>query len=163
MPTQDEIAEHGRVLAQEIREWCRSQTPTWQRLPYLALAANGSSRFHKSRISCYESGLWPVPASRAPGKAEVLCFVDCETGELCDEDAWFRDRCLVLASDLDIVQLSFHLADIDAGHLALMLEDEEAASVDGHSASWMAVRDRIGLSPDAPYVRAQRPSQLASG
>ena len=161
MPTQVEIAEHGRALANEIREWCRSQASAWQRLPYLSLVADGANGLHGRYHHCYEFGLWPVSARGEGRFLRQICVVDCETGELCRPETWYRRRRLELARDMDILELAGRLRDVDAGFLVLRMQDE-ASNGTGQSDAWLHLLQRTGLRPDAPFNRALRPTPTSS-
>ena len=91
----------------DIRELSRRQKDLWQRVPYLALQADGRSGYSDNYSRAYREGYWALDASVRSGLYSV--YVDLENGKLVNPAVPKK-----LASDEDVLMLAFSLEQIDA-------------------------------------------------
>jgi hypothetical protein len=113
----DDIVKDSKGMVDRIRAYTRSQKAFWQRVPYLALQADGRDGFSDQYSYAYHYGYWQLSGSASGGYYNV--YVDLATGELVNpvdrkKPAW----------DEDIAKLVPHLDELDAGKLVKELEDE---------------------------------------
>lgn len=80
-----------------IRLYVRSQVGLWQRIPHLALEAQGRPGWDHRKAISYMSGLYPVDQRFWPPRL----FVECATGELMDHTAHLASSQLSLRVYLD--------------------------------------------------------------
>ena len=76
------INEQKNELISALRARSRAQTALWQKIPYLALQANGIGGFSDSLAVAYCSGYWRLEPSTANFYGRYSVFVDLATGEL---------------------------------------------------------------------------------
>ncbi|MDP3734090.1 MAG: hypothetical protein Q8R37_02585 [Nanoarchaeota archaeon] len=69
-------------LVEKIREYSLSQQQQWQRVPYLALMADGRSGFNGNYSRAYHQGYWALESSCKSGYYNV--YVDLDNGNLVD-------------------------------------------------------------------------------
>lgn len=96
-----EVNNAVKGLIKEVREASRQQKALWQKIPYLALQANGRGGYSEQYKRAYHHGYWAVTGG-ASGFDRVV-FVDLETGELVDANdpgrtAWDTDIFFILNS-----------------------------------------------------------------
>jgi hypothetical protein len=75
-----EIRRKAGDLVWHIRLSCIEQKDLWQKVPYLALQADGRSGYHDQYNTAYRLGCWIIQSSLWQGHYHV--YVDLETGEL---------------------------------------------------------------------------------
>ena len=115
-----DLLEQRDSLTEGIREFCRLQKNSWQRVPLLALYANGMGGYNDMYSSAYHHGYWNINSSVTSGHYTV--YVDLDSGELIDAGSVsgmaIMDHVLTptgqmrLADAEDIVRLDFQ--DLDA-------------------------------------------------
>jgi len=97
------IRQKRRELVSAVRSWVRSQKDLWQRVPYLALQADGRSGHLDKFAHAYYHGYWLLDASINNGYYCVS--VDLANGELIDPNKPTQkasdDSILVLVADID--------------------------------------------------------------
>ncbi|TXI87851.1 MAG: hypothetical protein E6Q36_06770 [Chryseobacterium sp.] len=153
-------------LLRDVREWCESQAELWQRVPNLALEANGRSGYLDDYSYCYSYGFWRIWDSSPRGQY-YLCSVDCATGVIAYDAESFRQARLVVARDRDVLHLLDRLDEIDAELVIARLEEHIATPqsefIAKSNPTWPSkqekLRQQVGLGYDRPYVRAPWPTR----
>jgi len=110
------IQEQKDELITAIRARSREQKALWQRIPYLALQANGIGGFSDSLQVAYSSGYWRLEPTIRTGGYSV--FVDLATGELVnpymkETPAW-DDDVLLVAKDPDCLDAQALIDQLEA-------------------------------------------------
>ncbi|OGF28083.1 hypothetical protein A2303_00780 [Candidatus Falkowbacteria bacterium RIFOXYB2_FULL_47_14] len=95
-----------------IRDYCRAQKGLWQRIPWLALMADGRGGFSPTKGRAYREGYWMIFSSGRANGPFCTVEVDCENGEL---DARLNS---------DIVKLIDHLDELNAAKIIAELKIE---------------------------------------
>ncbi len=75
----EKISTQAKALVEAIREYSRSQKKLWQKLPYLALEADGRTGYLGTYAKAYRLGYWEVQCS--VNRGDYNMYVDVETGE----------------------------------------------------------------------------------
>lgn len=124
-------------IVKDIRDFSLFQKGLWQRVPYLALEANGRKGFSDKYSCAYDSGFWQLDGSIKNGHYYV--YVDLETGELVDAASVsgmplnLRDQEVIVpprenarkpAKNEDVLGLAFHLDELDASAVISSLEQQ---------------------------------------
>lgn len=162
----EEVQDMLPKMLKAVREWCESQAEHWQRVPNLALEADGRSGYLDDYSYCYHYGFWRIWESSPRGQY-LLCSVDCATGVLANDAASFRQGSLVVARDRDVLRLLDRLDEIDAELVITSLEEDAASPQSEYIARsnphWPSkkeeLRQRVGLDNDRPYVRGPWPTK----
>lgn len=147
-------------LVKDVREWCESKAELWQRVPNLALEANGRSGYLDDYSYCYNFGFWRI-WGRSPRGQYLLCSVDCATGVIAYDAESFRQGRLVVARDRDVLHLLDRLDEIDAELVIARLEENIATPqsefIARSNPDWPnkqeRLRQQVGLGYDRPYTR----------
>lgn len=141
-------------VAEEIREYSRSQVELWRQVPWLALQASGRSHVIGNYNYAYH-GSWILRTREV--RLKDLPFVDCATGEiLCNHDT-------VVGPEIDdgIIEISRMPSLIDAAAIVEQLKAEASApQPDWVSENEAAKREawrkdlaqRLNLSPYVPKL-----------
>lgn len=79
-----ELEELKDELVENIREYSLSQKEEWQKIPMLALEAEGRTGYSDTRSRAYTQGFWALEPATRNGKYQA--YVDLATGEIVD--AW---------------------------------------------------------------------------
>lgn len=102
-------------LVENIREFSRQQKNIWQKVPYLALQADGRWGYSDQYSRAYQCGYWALDASLEHGSYTV--FVDLESGELLNpfnlKEAAFAENILELAMHADQIDASLIVEDLE--------------------------------------------------
>ncbi len=77
-----EIVTGAEKIVEFVRDYSRSQKEFWQRIPLLALEADGRDGFYDNYYRAYRQGFWALQSSVSRGYYSV--YVDLSTGELVD-------------------------------------------------------------------------------
>jgi hypothetical protein len=117
----ESIEEQRAALIAAVREYCRQQTPHWQRVPHLALEADGRTGYSEAYSRAYSQGYWALAASLERGYYRV--YVDLATGELVNSFSHEP------ASDECVVLLLRDVQSLDAGLLVRALEADGETDV----------------------------------
>lgn len=156
----EEVQDMLPKMLKAVREWCESQAELWQRVPNLALEADGRSGYLDDYSYCYHYGFWRIWESSPRGQY-LLCSVDCATGVLANDSASFRQGSLVVARDRDVLHLLDRLDEIDAELVIARLEENIATPqsefIARSNPDWPnkqeGLRQQVGLGYDRPYTR----------
>jgi hypothetical protein len=105
-------------LAGAIKEYVKSQLNLWQKVPYLALQAEGRGGFNEDYQRAYEDGYWSIDD---PNGSTRYCLVDCETGELVFVEGKRTKRITKLDPDQII---SINLEHLDAAKVVKDLREQ---------------------------------------
>ena len=123
-------------VVKDMRDYSRSQKELWQRIPLLALEADGRTGFSDNYSRAYRSGFWALDESVSGG--DYLVYVDLATGELvdaysasssisvCDVDVP-KDSALTPAREEEVLKLALNLDGLDAQQIVTSLEEEARA------------------------------------
>lgn len=115
------IIEDRKGIAEEIRKAVAIQKDLWQKIPWLALEADGRIGFSSKYACAYERGYLQLEASKINGRYRV--YLDLDTGELFD--AFFIACGInVLASDENVVNLLRNGYELNATETIKNLEQE---------------------------------------
>ncbi|MFH0891426.1 MAG: hypothetical protein V1867_01460 [Candidatus Falkowbacteria bacterium] len=104
--------ETEKELERGIRDYCRVQKDLWQKIPWLALMADGRGGFSPIKGRAYRDGYWMIFSSGRANGPFCTVEVDCENGEL---DASLNS---------DIAKLIDHLDELDAAKIIAQLKIE---------------------------------------
>ncbi len=140
---QDDIVTKAEELIKSIRNHSKEQKGLWQRIPHLALEADGKlgSGFKDYYSWAYNNGCWALASTISRGHYCVL--VDLATGELVDADCASR-RKFKPAKDYDVLRLALNLDKLDAQKIVASLEEE--ADKPDYNREWRAKkRSELGL------------------
>ena len=141
------IREAQVELAERIREFVRSKKESWQKVPIVALMADGRTGYRDQYRFAYESGYWNLG-----GYASA---VDLATGELITLHGVVGTMNPTLSSDDHVIQYAANLDDLDAESILATLREEaekshsERYDVDEQIAWRAGIRTRYGVG--APY------------
>ncbi len=125
------IIADAEKLAEGIRNYSKAQKKLWQRVPLLALEADGRDGFLDNYSRAYDTGFWALEAGIRDGCYSV--YVDLATGELvdaysasggfsvCDIDVPKESK-IKPAGKEDVLTLAFRLDELDARKLVNSLE-----------------------------------------
>ncbi len=128
-----EIIANAEKVVREIHDYSRSQKELWQRIPLLALEADGRTGFSDNYSRAYHNGFWALEGSVSSGHYSV--YVDLATGELvdaysasrsfsvCDIDVP-KDSTLKPARNVEVLNLAFNLDELDAQKIVASLEEQ---------------------------------------
>ncbi len=103
------------VLVSRVTEFSRRQKALWQKIPFLALSANGRSGYSDQYSRAYGQGYWAVEASVSDG--EYCVYVDLETGKLVNATDPRRP-----AKAEDVLRIARSLDQLDAASIVKSLE-----------------------------------------
>ncbi|MDO8571836.1 MAG: hypothetical protein Q7R79_04110 [bacterium] len=109
-------------LVEAIREYSRSQKRLWQRIPLLALKANGITGFSDQLSRSYHQGAWALKSSAESGRYTI--YVDLATGELIDAHLFHHKKECVPARISDILRIAAHLEELDAQSIIRQLNGQ---------------------------------------
>ena len=103
MNLEERVEKNVKEIVKDIREYFRNQKDDWQKLPWLALQANGRGGYSSGYSQMYEYGLMIINEG---------VFVDLESGELVNPPWGFSlkenfDK-IPLASEKAILPLAFN-------------------------------------------------------
>ena len=97
------ILRQAKSIVQKINEYSVSQKVFWQRIPYLALEADGRTGFDENLNRAYSEGRWVIEGSSQHGYYRIM--VDLATGKLVNPfkpiDSAPKDVILGISSYLD--------------------------------------------------------------
>jgi len=130
-----EIITGTEKVAEEIRDYSRSQIELWQRIPLLALEADGRTGFNGKYSNAYYNGFWELNGSVRSVKEHYLVYVDLSNGELVDAhlassavyacDSYIPKKSVLKpARNKEVLQLAFNLDELDAQEIVTSLEKE---------------------------------------
>ena len=109
----DAIGSSKRCLVSLVRSYAEEQKELWQKVPWLALQANGRDGYSDHYSIAYGSGMWSV----GPEGSNYTDFVDCATGKLVDGE--LRDL-----SEARVLALASRMEELDAEAIINNLLDE---------------------------------------
>jgi hypothetical protein len=117
-----DIPELVKELVDGIRQYSLSQNKLWQRVPLLALEADGRTGFSDQHARAYENGYWALESSAKEGRYQI--FVDLADGRLVNPEYISPNgsKWKELAQDKIVIQLGFHLHELDASAITCGLE-----------------------------------------
>ena len=153
-----DIRSGTKELVSKIREFARMQKDLWQRVPYLALQADGRTGHNDQHGRAFGQGYWAIGASSERG-CYTVC-VDLETGELVSA---FDPR--KKASDEDVLRIAAAPDQIDAESVIAELRSEAMAPTVWYykpeeKERWRKSKaERYGLRPDS-YQRNIDPKEI---
>ena len=141
-----------KEIADKIREYVRNQKADWQKIPWLALHADGKRGFSSDYQRAYESGIWKICGT----------YVDLESGEFIEIPLSHKPgEGYPLAKDWVVADLIVSEEEgLNAKSIVSKLEETAnlsdpnycgAFGFNNHS-EWRASKYRIGFSPES-YVR----------
>ncbi len=102
------ISSSAKELVQQLREYTGAQQDVWQRIPALALEADGRTGFSDQYSKAYHTGLWCID----PNQRTVN--VNLSTGEL-------------LATDAQTILFALQPEKLDARKIVTSLEEKAKA------------------------------------
>jgi hypothetical protein len=105
-------AQRSRLIT-AVRDYARSQTAQWRKVPHLALEADGRTGYSDTYGRAYQQGVWAVESSVEDGMYAV--YIDLATGELISAHAFHRTESVCTpANGKDILRLASNLDHLDA-------------------------------------------------
>jgi hypothetical protein len=120
-----------RLLAEEIREYSRSQVELWRQVPWLALQATGRDGGMGNYSHAYCSGSWVLRTHSSA--LQFLPYIECSTGEI----FCYHDLVVGPETDDGIIALSKSLGLLDASAVIEQLKQEASAP----RPSWISRED----------------------
>ena len=102
-----EIKNQSGSLVEMIKQYSRDQKELWQKVPYLALHADGKSGYSDQYSRAYRTGYWALDSSTVRGYYNI--FIDLSNGDLVNA----RHE-LKIADPEHILKLAFNLEELDA-------------------------------------------------
>ena len=103
----EDIKQVMRNLAARIRRFSENQKDLWQKVPYLALQADGRSGYSDQYARAYGHGFWAIRSSIVNGYYTIC--IDLETGRLVNSS-----NLTVAPRDETIIPLASALKELDA-------------------------------------------------
>lgn len=113
--TVSSIENDGRLLANKIREFCKSQKDLWKQIPALALNADGRTGWSDDLPMAYHHRFWPIMRL----SEYITLTIDLNKGELGLNG--YIDR---PAADKDIIGLGLMIEKIDASKIIEDLKNQ---------------------------------------
>jgi len=121
------IVYNTNKIVKGIRDYSKQQRNVWQRVPLLALNADGITGYSDIYSRAYNQGFWALEGSINSGKYRI--FVDLATGELVNAEQasskeflasynYDKQSVLTRANDEDILNLAFHMEELKARKIA---------------------------------------------
>lgn len=142
----DRLDRQTHELAEAIRVYCREQREWWQRVPYLALQADGRDGFDGRSRAAYTTGYWALLHMEKHQYNDV--DVDLATGELVH--AYDHPKS---AGDEAVLLLAAKLQELDAVALVQELTKESKEPIspymkDTNPPGWREEElEKLGLEP----------------
>lgn len=129
-----EILADAVKIVENIQGYSREQKKLWQRIPSLALEADGRTGFSDAYSMAYHKGFWALNAGIEEDGCYSIC-VDLATGELVQAYSALSDFCqcnsekpkkskLIPARRADILTLAFSLDELDAPEIINRLKEK---------------------------------------
>jgi hypothetical protein len=110
------IKSDGQKLIEAIGKLSKSQKELWQKLPYLALEADGHNGYSPDLADIYRNGIWPVKSSIVTHSWSYVC-VDCATGELISGNAFRAHGTIEPPDGGAVLRILSHLEELNAQHV----------------------------------------------
>lgn len=107
MAKKQDIKKTARELIEKIKSYSRSQKEEWQKVPYLALEADGRGGYSGQLSAAYELGIWMIDYWYCHGDNPLA--IDCTNGEIIRFYTCENELILSKASDKDILGLAYEL------------------------------------------------------
>lgn len=156
----ERIEKDVQELTDFIRDFSKEQKDLWQKVPYLALQADGRSGYSGQYSRAYEQGYWAIKGSTSEGRYTV--YVDLETGELVDA---FDPRKPADNKNVIVLALALALKELKAAEIVKKLSDEAKKShykdyKIRNQIEWRrSLKNSLGLKPGA-YKRKVNPEEV---
>lgn len=160
-PLFEKLETATKELIDTVRKLSIEQKDTWQKVPYLALQADGRTGYSDQYSRAYHQGYWAIEASVRNGSYRI--YVDLETGELVSA---FDPR--KKARDEDVLLIASNLGQIDAAWLIEKLHSRSLESVGSYYNATKQERWRqetlkeYDLKPNK-YKRRVSPNEVYEG
>ncbi|MDP3640785.1 MAG: hypothetical protein Q8R53_06340 [Nanoarchaeota archaeon] len=127
-----EIIANAEKVVEDIHNYSRSQKELWQKIPLLALEADGRTSSNGNYYRAYHSGFWGLDNGSDQCRS---VYVDLATGELVDAYSAFshffpgdvavpKKSVLKPAREEEVLKLAFNLEELDAKNIVASLEEE---------------------------------------
>ena len=162
--TSRELQDSVDKLVLDIRKYVSTQKEFWQRVPWLALQADGRTGFNQQYSLAYERGFWvvggipPLPISGA--------YVDLASGDLVQPHNAFVEYSLVPAMSGCVIHLAKNLNELDARNLlqelALVAKQPYPSYYDPELQEVCRARRLKQLKLKKIYTRESRESRRSS-
>lgn len=117
-----DIPEEAKALVDKIRQYSRSQKELWQRIPLLALEADGRTGFSVKYAGVWRQGYWSLESSDEPMNGYRVS-VDLDDGELIDPFFLSINKKRP-ALEGKIIQMGFSITELDASSIINLLKQE---------------------------------------
>jgi hypothetical protein len=127
-----EITANAEKVVESIRNYSRSQRELWQRVPWLALEADGRNGYCDTYARAYSTGCWALEGSVSRGYYSV--YVNLFTGELVSAYSVPDDFSVISevpkvsnlrpADNREVLKFALSLDELDAKKLISELEEE---------------------------------------
>ena len=118
----------GKVI-EDIRNYTTSQKELWQKVPLLALEADGRTGFKDNYSRAYNHGFWALEGSINNGYYSV--YVDLATGDLINPYS-SSDQAFEPAGEERVLKLALNLNELDAQRIVTNLEEKAQQSYSSH-------------------------------
>ncbi|MEK7628786.1 MAG: hypothetical protein AAB421_05245 [Patescibacteria group bacterium] len=149
--TRVRIIQQRTALIDAVRACSRAQKDLWQKVPWLALQADGRTGYSDSYSRAYNNGLWTLTVAH---HGYCSAFVDCATGELVDAEL----RPLV---EKYVLEVAAYIEQIDAHAVTKGLAaDASRRTSDCYNADDQALwrkETAQSLNLSEGYVRLKKP------
>jgi len=108
-------------VIEDIRNYTTSQKELWQKVPLLALEADGRTGFKDNYSRAYNHGFWALEGSVNNGYYSV--YVDLATGDLINPYVSLN-RVFEPAGKESVLKLALNLNELDAQRIVTNLEEK---------------------------------------
>ncbi len=115
----DEIDKRNKMLINLIKDYSISQKENWQKIPYLALMADGRTGYGSYHSTAYYHGYWTI-------FTDPKFFVDLANGELVDLGWNFNES--EEADDQKILDPDFSISYLDTKEIIKDLKEQSLCS-----------------------------------
>ena len=128
-----EIIASAKKIVEEISNYSKSQKNLWQKIPLLALEADGISGFNDNYSRAYREGFWALEGSIDENGYSI--YVDLSSGELIDAYSASKvfsicnlkiskNSMLEPAQKEKILKLAFNIKELNAQNIVNSLKKE---------------------------------------
>ena len=123
------IIKNVEKVIEDIRNYSTSQKELWQKVPLLALEADGRMGFKDTYARAYNQGFWALEGSVNNGYYSV--YVDLATGDLINFYASLN-QVFEPAGEGSVLKLALNLNELDAKRIVTNLEEEAKKPYSSH-------------------------------
>jgi len=120
------ISSSAEQIVKDIFTYSKSQKKSWQRIPILALEADGRIGYSEQYSRAYEHGFWALNSSIQNGCYSI--YVDLDTGNLINPHSIELSSRMLDANKESVLNLAFNLDELDTKKIITSLEKKSKES-----------------------------------